>query len=110
MLESSSDIDKISNTELQAQINKMRKEIRKYNDEDLEDSNPSDYQDDEEMGRQEKYPIMVSPQGLSNKDSININLKKKYALINAPISPIRSKSPVKRTKAAMGPKNSKFFE
>ena len=95
MLENSSDLDKISNSELQAQIEKMRLEIRKYNQSDAE-SNPSDYQEmdqdyDEDMGKPEKYPRIDSPQMISNKDSININLKKKYALINAPISPIRQK-------------------
>lgn len=66
------------------------------------------------MGQPDKYPKIDSRVNLlSNKDSININLKKKYALISDPISPIRankrSNSLTKRTKA-MGPKNPKFFE
>jgi hypothetical protein len=64
-LENSSDLDKISKQELQAQIEKMRLEIRQYNQSDAE-SNPSDYHEldqdyDEDMGQPDKYPRIDSP-------------------------------------------------
>ena len=98
----------------------MRLEIKQYNQSDVE-STPSDYQEidqqyDEAMGQPDKYPRIDSPKMISNKDSININLKKKYALINAPISPIRQQQKgdggrsESLKKRAMGVKNKKFFE